>query len=196
MNIRKPYLLRLIQVVLLTLLLHACGIKKYIPEDELLYSGGTLEVVSDTVVEDIDQLQNQLKKVLRPQPNKKFLGMHLGLYYYYKNQKEHPGFINRWLYKKFGQKPVYRSDVDNLEIEKILLNQLENDGFFYSQLSSDWKIDEKKKRAAVQYHATVPLPYTLATYRLDTLSPPIYKEMKDYVANTTLKKGCVLIWTV
>lgn len=171
------------------MLLYACGVKKYIPEDEFLYAGATLEVKSDTVVENIGQLQNQLDKVLRPQPNKKFLGMHLGLYYYYKNQKEHPGFIDRWLFKKFGQKPVYGSDVENLEIEKILLNQLENRGFFYSRLSSDWNINEEKKQAALQYHATIPLPYTLSTYQMDTLSPPIYKEMKDYVANATFKKG-------
>ena len=41
--------------------------------------------------------------------------MHLGLYYYYKNQQEKTNFLNRWLYKKVGQKPVYQSDVNALE---------------------------------------------------------------------------------
>ncbi len=190
MNLKKHYLLiKTTLVVFITLLLSACGVKKYIPEGELLYSGAKLEVTSDTVIKNIGQLQNQLQKVLQPQPNKKFMGMPLGLYYYYKNQKKHPGFINKWLYKKHGEKPVYQSDIKNLEIKDILLNQLENQGFFYSNVSSNWKINKKKKRAFITYKVVVPLPYRLAKYQLDTLPQPIYKEIQDYVANTTFEKG-------
>merc|ERR1711974_304640 len=99
------------------IILHSCSIKKYIPEDELLYTGAKIEIEADSSVQNVDQLKEELETILRPEPNSKFLGMYPGLYYHYKSQKENPGFLNRWLYKQFGEKPVYQSDVKTFEIE-------------------------------------------------------------------------------
>lgn len=83
---------------------YSCSITKHIPEEERLYTGATLTIESDSVIDNKPALKAELESVLRPEPNSKFLGMYLGLYYHYKNQKEHPGFINRWLYKQFGKR--------------------------------------------------------------------------------------------
>ena len=115
------------------LVLQSCAVKKYIPEDEVLYTGATVEIKSDSIIKNESQLKSVLEEALLPKPNKKFLGMRVGLHYYYKMQKENPGFINRFFYKRFGeQKPVYKSDVKPYEVEEILLNRMENRGFFYS----------------------------------------------------------------
>src|SRR5690606_31457073 len=164
-----------------------CSIKKYIPENERLYTGASVEIVSDSIIRNEDQLKEELKSVLSPEPNKKFLGMYMGLYYYYKNQNEKPGFINRWLFNKFGEEPVYQSDVENNEIEDLLLNRLENRGFFYSSATSQF--DEKEQKASVIYTVEVPTPYRMETYQLDSLPAPIHSEIEQLVNNTRFRKG-------
>ncbi|RXJ49853.1 translocation and assembly module lipoprotein TamL [Gelidibacter gilvus] len=166
---------------------YSCSIAKYIPENERLYTGAELTIVSDSVINNESGLRTELESVMLPEPNSKFLGMYPGLYYYYKNQKENPGFINRWLYKKLGEKPVYQSDVETFEVQDLLLNRLENRGFFYSAASSEF--EESEKRAAVVYTVKVPKPYRMETYQLDSLPAPIHKEIDSLVKESPLRKG-------
>ncbi|PWI29324.1 hypothetical protein DI383_12885 [Flavobacteriaceae bacterium LYZ1037] len=166
---------------------YACSITKHIPENERLYTGATLSIESDSLIQNESGLKSDLESVLRPEPNSKFLGMHLGLYYYYKNQKENPGFINRWFYKQFGEKPVYQSDVETHEIEDILLNRLENRGFFYSRASSVF--EETENKAALKYTVVVPEPYRMASYQMDSMPVSIHDNMKKLVAESSFKPG-------
>ncbi|WP_139854626.1 translocation and assembly module lipoprotein TamL [Aequorivita sinensis] len=172
------------------LVLQSCAVKKYIPEDEMLYTGATVEIKSDSIIKNESQLKSVLEEALLPKPNKKFLGMRVGLHYYYKMQKENPGFINRFFYKRFGeQKPVYKSDVKPYEVEEILLNRMENRGFFYSEITSEFKDNEENKEASVKYTVKAPKAYTIASYQLDSMPHPIYPEVKKSVAKTKLSKG-------
>lgn len=155
---------------------YACSINKYIPEGKRLYTGASIKVKSDTTIQNINRLKENLKAVLKPEPNTKFLGMHLGLYYYYKNQKENPNFINRWFFKNFGQEPVYQSDVKPLEVEEILRNRLENNGFFYNTLAHE--TIEKSKRASISYQLKIKKPYKIASYAIDSMVSPIYNDIK------------------
>lgn len=166
---------------------YSCSIAKYIPENERLYTGAELTIVSDSVIRNEAGLRTELESVMLPEPNSKLLGMYPGLYYYYKNQKEKPGFINRWLYKKLGEKPVYQSDVETFEVQDLLLNRLENRGFFYSRASSEF--EESDKRASVVYTVKVPKPYRMETYQLDSLPAPIHKEIDSLVTESPLSKG-------
>lgn len=167
--------------------LQSCGVKKYIPEEKLLYTGATVEIKSDSVIKNEKQLKAVLEEALRPKPNKKILGLYLGLYYYYKMQQEHPGFINKFLYKKLGEEPVYESDVKPYEVQEILLNRMENRGFFYSEVTSEVK--EKDKEASLKYTVKATSPYTIATYQLDSMPSPIHAEIQKSVAKSKLTKG-------
>ena len=172
------------------LVLQSCAVEKYIPEDEMLYTGATVEIKSDSIIKNESQLKSVLEEALLPKPNKKFLGMRVGLHYYYKMQKENPGFINRFFYKRFGeQKPVYKSDVKPYEVEEILLNRMENRGFFYSEITSEFKDNEENKEASVKYTVKAPKAYTIVSYQLDSMPHPIYPEVKKSVAKTKLSKG-------
>lgn len=166
---------------------YSCGIAKYIPENERLYTGADLTIVSDSIIKNEEGLRLELESVIGPEPNSKFFGMYLGLRYYYKNQKKNPGFINRWLYKKFGEKPVYQSDVKTFDVEDLLLNRLENRGFFYSAATSAF--EESDKKASVSYTVKVPKPYRMKTYQLDSLPIPIYGEIKELVGDSPFEKG-------
>ncbi len=168
---------------------YSCAVKKFIPEGERLYTGADIEIKSDSVIKNEAQLKSVLQEALRPDPNTSFLGMRPGLHYYYKVQQEHPGFINKWLYKQLGEEPVYESDVKPYEVEEILINRLENRGFFYSTATSEFEENEKQKEASVNYTLTVPTPYTIASYQVDSLPEPIYSEIKNSVASSKLSKG-------
>ncbi|PQJ69217.1 translocation and assembly module lipoprotein TamL [Polaribacter butkevichii] len=173
-------------IILLFVFIYGCGIKKYIPENKRLYTGASIEIEADSTVQKVSELKQSLSSVLSQQPNTKFLGMHLGLYYYYKNQQEKTNFLNRWLYKKIGQKPVYQSDVNAIENKEILRNKLENYGFFYSSIASSFK--EKKKEASIVYRLKIPAPYKMATYQIDSMVSPIYKDIKNLSTTSPIKK--------
>ena len=140
----------------------------------------------DSSVQKVKQLKEDLQNVVRPEPNSKILGMYLGLYYYYKNQQKNPGFINRWLFKQIGEEPVYQSDVDELEVEEILRNRLENYGFFYSSIGSTFQ--EKEQEASILYKLKVPAPYKMASYKVDSMIAPIYKDIKNISTTSPFQK--------
>lgn len=167
--------------------LYSCSITNQIPEDERLYTGATLTIESDSIIINESGLKSELETVLRPEPNSKFLGIYFGLYYYYKNQKEKPGFINRWLNKQLGEEPVYQSDVETYEVEDILLNRLENRGFFYSRASSSF--EESEKKAGLKYTVNVPKPYRMASYKMDSMPTSIHETMKKLVSESPFKNG-------
>lgn len=153
---------------------------RFIPENERLYTGAHLIIESDTTIRHEKQLKKELETVMHPEPNSKLLGAYAGLYYHYKNQKKKPGFFARWMYKRMGEAPVYQSDVETYEVEKLLLNRLENRGFFYSSAVSEF--NESRKKAAVTYTVHVPKPYRLKTYNLDSLPTPIHGEISELLA--------------
>ncbi|MGB3608348.1 BamA/TamA family outer membrane protein [Psychroserpens sp.] len=169
------------------IVLYSCSIKTYIPEGKRLYTVASIKIDADTSVQDVDLLKAELETVLRPQPNSKVLGMQPGLYFYYKNQKENPSFINRWLYKKLGEKPVYQSDVETFEVEDILRNRLENNGFFYSSASSSF--DEKEQEASVTYNLKVPAAYKMERFQLDSIPSPLYDYVKEETDNSPFSKN-------
>ena len=91
--------------------------------------------------------------------------------------------------KKFGEEPVYLSDVDLKNTEDLLLNRLENSGFFYSRVDSNSETDEESKTASTSFQLNVPTPYTMETYQLDTDSLLVYNDIKDNLDETILEEG-------
>ncbi|NKI25792.1 BamA/TamA family outer membrane protein [Arenibacter sp. 6A1] len=174
-------------ILFLGLVLHSCSVKKYIPEGAQLYAGGTLELTSEAPVKDLKVVAGELDALLRPVPNSKILGIYAGLYAHFKAQQEKPGFINKFLNKKIGEKPVYVSDVNVEKTKALIQNRLENRGFFYNDISS--KEISNKNSASIVYQVAVSQPYTMETYQLDTDSLPIYKAIQKSLGASVLKKG-------
>ncbi|WP_290469061.1 BamA/TamA family outer membrane protein [Lacinutrix sp. MedPE-SW] len=179
----------LLAIITFIFIAQSCAVKKYIPEGELLYTGAKIEIKADSLVENPEDLKPVLEATLSPEPNSKFLGLRPGLHYYYKMQQENPGFLNRWLFKQFGEEPVYQSDVESFQVEDVLVNKLENNGFFYSRATSSFTEDKKNKEAHITYSVTVPTPYKIETYQVDSLASPLYEELKSTAENSNFKKG-------
>ncbi len=170
--------------------LQGCSVKKFIPEDELLYVGAKVEMKNPDEIENTGNIRNEVEQVLRPDPNSKFLGIRPGLYFHYKTQQENPGFINKFFEKRIGEEPVYASDVSLNQVEDIILNRVENRGFFYSWVSSTMNSDEDKKEAEAIYTVELPEPYLVENYTLeetDTLQ--VYKDIQDRFSETRIEKN-------
>ena len=184
LNLRK-----LVAMFVLFSLVTACSVNKFIPEGEVLYTGANLDydIATDANIKDLKVVKAELANLLTPQPNSSTLGMRLGLYYHYKSQREKPGFLNTWLNKKFGEEPVYLSDVNPQRVEELILNRLDNRGFFYSEVRSE--IDSTEKFAEITYSAVLPKPYTLETYQLEKDSLPIYQDIESLLSDSPLTKG-------
>lgn len=176
-------------LVLLSLLV-ACSVEKYIPEDKLLYAGAEIQFNEGTdTIKDLEKLKEELEKVLKPVKNKEFLGMRPGLYFHYKAQKEKPGFINKFLNKKLGEEPVYSTRIDQVQTESLLLNRLENRGFFFSEVTSQVTKDTVEKEATVDYTIRLSEPYLLEHYKIDSDSSLVYEDIQAGISKTNLRKG-------
>lgn len=166
----------------------SCSVRKYIPEEEFLYTGAKLDIEKDENVKDFKRVEAELEDVLRPEPNSKFLGVRWGLYFHYKAQ-DNPNFITRFLNKKMGEEPVYESQVDLQHIEKVLNNRLENQGFFLSSVSSEVIRKEKKKQSGAVYKLNVAEPYLIENYTVEADSLPIYKDIRETMEESIIKIG-------
>ncbi|UZO82469.1 outer membrane protein assembly factor [Aquimarina sp. ERC-38] len=174
-------------IFLSQILILSCGVEKFIPEDEVLYTGATLDIKANDTIRDLKEVKGEVLQVIRPNPNTKILGMRLGLYYHYKAQKEKPGFIVKFLNKKLGEEPVYLSGIDVEASEKLIENRFENRGFFENRIDAD--IHEKEKTASITYTAEIEAPYRLQTYQLDSFPSPMNKVIQNTMDKTILKKG-------
>lgn len=184
MKIRTSKLGALIGFVLI---LAGCSVKKYIPEDEFLYTGAELKVDYPKKIRGSKRITEELEELLRPEPNRKFLGMNIGLWAHYKTQEEDAGFVARFLNKKYGEEPVYFKQVDPARTEGLIMNRLENRGFFYNEVSSE--VHRKNRFASVTYNASVSEPYRLDTLIIERDSLPIDQEIILSQEKTLLKKG-------
>ncbi len=172
-------------------ILSSCAVKKYVPEDQFLFTGSDLDVQLDSVsdVKNIDALKVELQKVLTPEPNTSFLGMRPGLHYYYKVNKDSAGFISRFLNRKIGEEPVYLADVEQEATRDLLRNRLENRGFFFSNITSKTSQDEKSKEGRVSYSINLPNPYRLKTYQVDKDSIPFYQVLEEQIKESPIEIG-------
>lgn len=167
----------------------SCSVNKYIPEDEVLYKGASV-VYQGASIEKATR--GKIKEVLFPNPNKKLLWMRPGVYFYFKAQQEKPGFINRWMNKQIGEKPVYLSQVNVETTEEVMKNRLENTGFFSSEIASEVSIDTAKQRAEVTYKINLQKPYRLAEIEVEKNlkdSLPVWQEIDSYLKTSSLEKG-------
>jgi outer membrane protein insertion porin family len=176
-----------IWMIVLLLSFFSCSIKKYIPEGEHLYTAHKLTLETSINKQDRSRLESELTPLIRPNPNSSILGQRFGLWAYYKGQQEKPGFINRYLARKFGEEPVYLSSVQPQRTEGILLNRLENKGYFLGSSTSE--ISKGRKYAQVSYRLLFGEAYKLATYILQEDTSVLMKTIQEDLENTLLPVG-------
>ena len=173
-------------IIIFCLLSQSCRVKKYIPEGEYLYTGADLELVEEGEVKDKKQVEGRLETLL-PSANNAILGMRIGVWAYYKGSQEGAGWINRFLKRKLGEEPIYLSDINPVRTEELLMNRMENMGYFYGRTDSEVK--RKDKFASIDFTAWLPTPYTMENLSIERDSLQIDQAIREILEETELKKG-------
>lgn len=127
---------RLKYLLFITLFFAACSTTKYIPQNEKLYTGSSIKIADKEIKKnDAKTIKAELNALVRPVPNSSLLGLRVKLWFYYKT-KARKGFIQKF-FSKFGEPPVFVSQVDLAKNSNIMQNRLQNESYFQSTVSGD-----------------------------------------------------------
>src|SRR6476620_776096 len=183
---KSKYILYCLIFALLAL---GCSNTKYLPEGELLYTGGKVKVI-DTLIKRKQRkaLAAEFKGMLRPRPNTKILGLRPKLWFYNiaGNPKKERG-LRHWLKTKVGEPPVLFSQVDLEYNEDVLQNYSENRGFFKTRTASD--STRHGKRASAEYTVKPGMQYHIRQVIFPSDSSAISKAIASTQRRSALKPG-------
>ena len=177
--------------ITIILLFSACSNTKYLAQGEQLYVGADVKLKPDTSFNEkyIKSLEEHLEENVSPKPNSSFFGLKFKLFIYNlaRSAKTEKG-IKGWLKYKIGEAPVLLSEVNREYNEGLLVNRLENLGFFQSAVESDTTI--KKRRATVTYFATPNHNYKIKNieFNLDSATT-LGKIIIDSKSKSLLQEG-------
>ena len=126
-----------------------CSNTKHLPAGETLFTGSKIKFKDNEISKkEKKTLMPYLATVIRPKPNTKLFGIRLKLLFYNMagDTKKKKG-LRPWLRNKLGEPPILTSSV-NLGINKdLVLNSLQNRGFFRATETA--RIDTSGKKKAI-----------------------------------------------
>lgn len=178
-------------VFIILLFAYGCSNTKYLPEGEMLYTGGEVKV-EDSLVSRKERkaIEKELNGLLRPKPNSSFLGLRIKLYMYNLagEPKKEKGF-RYWLRNKVGEPPVLFSQVDQDYNADILQNYTENKGYFKTRTATDSV--SKNRRAKAEYTVTTGKQYTIRNviFPGDSTKTELDSTIANIKRRSRLKKG-------
>lgn len=179
----------LLYSVIFLFLFAACNSTKYVPEGDLLYTGGSVKV-KDSLISKKERkaLKNDMEDMLRPKPNKSFLGLKPKLFFYnlVSEPKKQKGF-KYWIKYKLGEAPVLFSAVDLDYNSDVLRNYSENNGFFKTIVESD--STKTKRKASAEYTVRPGKQYKIKSVTFPTDSTILAKSIKRTQRRSLLKVG-------
>jgi len=174
-------------ILILAVFLSACSTTKYVPEGDHLYLGGKVKVEDKTVKKKQRKaLETDLSSLLRPKPNSSILGIRMKLLFYNMRSKSGKG-LGSWISRKFGEKPVLFSQVKVDYNNDLIVNRLQNKGFFQSSATADSTM--RKKKASMEYHARTGVQYVINSVSFSTDSSAIGKAVNATSKGSFLKSG-------
>ncbi|RXF71298.1 BamA/TamA family outer membrane protein [Arcticibacter tournemirensis] len=173
-------------LLLFTSLLMACNVTKNVPQGDYLYTGAKVKIEDkDIKRKEKKILEPDLNSILRPKPNTSILGLRpkLWIYNITKTAKKGP---RKWI-KKWGEPPVLFSSVKVDYNRDLIVNRLENKGFFRAMATSDTSI--RGRKASLTYPTTAGPRYLIRSVNFTTDSSDLGRAVSATAENTILKKG-------
>ena len=152
-------------ILLLTAFLFSgCSAIRHLDKEEKLYLGSEvkLETSEKLTKRQASTLIQSAKSAIRPDPNKKFLGVRTKLLIYTMAGKNPRSKFRKWLQRK-GEEPVLLSSIKTSVTASFIDAKLFNLGVF--RTSTDVRILPKKRTAKVLYICHVHRPYILKSIK-------------------------------
>ncbi|WP_035567247.1 BamA/TamA family outer membrane protein [Hymenobacter sp. IS2118] len=144
---------RTLLLVPVLLLLASCSGLKFVPEGERLYTGSTVTIkppADEKTVNNQAALQTELESVVGPKPNNSLLGLRPKLYFWNMGVGKKKG-LGKFFADKFGEPPVYLSQAKPATVRDLMVNRLNNNGFFNGKAS--FEVKKEEKTASIDYTA-------------------------------------------
>ncbi len=159
--------LRLLLVLLVVSSL-GCKVTQYLPPDEYLYQGSSLEVVAADSI-DTEQLETELLATLNQTTNTKIpLVGYRNIWRYYKFEEK-----KRAKPEKYeddpdeikGEKPIFFEETVVESVNNLLENRASNNGYFTNSASYTLDTVQDPPEITAKYTVTVGAPYTVDSTR-------------------------------
>lgn len=171
------------------ILFFGCSGTSKIPEGDLLFIGHTIDIEKGNETNKTrKKIKSNLDELLRPIPNKSFLGMRPSILFYhvYDTVKKQKGF-KHWVKYKLGQEPVLMSKVDLEYNKKVIQNYVENKGFFNAESKAD--STRRGKKAKANYTIKLHNQYKIKSVVFPMDSILLSKEINKLKEKSLLKVG-------
>jgi hypothetical protein len=139
------------------LLLASCSGTRHLPSGDKLYTGAEIKIETTANINK-KRVKTAVKEVLRPEPNKVFLGMRPRVWMYNTAGENPKTKLDKWFIKR-GTAPVLLSNIKPAVTSKIIDATLFNNGFFKSY--TEYQIADKKHTAEVIYTSHIHEPYRI-----------------------------------
>jgi outer membrane protein assembly factor BamA len=181
MNARVYIILMVVFVLFGT----ACNNLKKLPAGEKLYTGASVDI-RDTIRNE-KTIKTELKALLRPKPNSKFLGMRIRLSLYNLAKPPKGKGLNYLLRNKWGEAPVLFSKARPDYTSRILRNYMTNNGFF--KATTEFEIKEEQKTASIKYIIHAGHRYVIDSVSFPSDTSAINRLIAESSKRTLLKRG-------
>lgn len=167
------------------LILSACNTVKYLKPGQELYTGAKIKVVSkDNVNKNL--IRKEMEKVLKPKPNQTILGIRFKLWFYDVAGKN-PKRLKKFIKNKLGEKPVIFDPLVPATVSDIMVNRLNNLGYF--DASAKFKVNSSNKKVTVDYTVTVSKSYSINSISFPEIKDAVNETVKSSATETIIKKG-------
>ncbi|MBQ9585905.1 MAG: BamA/TamA family outer membrane protein [Muribaculaceae bacterium] len=158
-------MLLLLLPLLLAMALGSCASTKHVPEGQYLLDKVKINILDKENEKDINK--QELTNYLRQTENHKVLGgFKLQLAIYNISGKDSANWFNKWI-RRVGAPPVIYDSTLTMASENQLQRALNNKGYIKNTVTSEVKINQKKRKAQVDYNITLNEPYRIRSIKYD-----------------------------
>src|SRR5690349_14998619 len=162
------------------ILLSGCTGTKFLKEGETFYSGADINIKPQGKISGKRELRKELETLIIPEPNNTLLGMRPAVWFYYiaGTPKKKKGLRN-FIKTKLGSPPVLLKDATPGTTAQALEGQLNNEGYFKSDVN--FEVKTKRKKSTVIYTVLLEKPYRISNINyvfLDTMHASKLEEIK------------------
>ncbi len=181
---------RFMFVVIVACVLSACSNSRHLEGSDRLFRGSKVKILDhEAGRKERKILVKDLEGLVRPRPNSTTLGMRLKLTMYNLagDTKKKKG-LRQWFRNKVGEPPVLTSSVVLHTNRDIMVNFLENRGFFNASVSARFDSAGKGKSVAV-FNVTTGGQYLINEVHFAADSTAVSKDIARSFHETLLKPG-------
>jgi len=170
------------------LLMSGCTATKFLKEGETFYTGADVKIVPQGKIGGKRELSNALETLIMPEPNKTFLGMRPGVWFYYiaGTPKKKKG-IRNFIITKLGKLPVLLKDATPGITAQALEGQLNNEGYFKSRVS--FEVKTKHTKSNIIYTVILERPYRIRNINYIFLDTMHVSKLDEIKATSLLKEN-------